>query len=150
MNTIVFAAAARPESAARSTSTRGLPFALRTLLLAVCLASAAIALRIGDPATALQADPELARLLRGMALLKGLMVVAAIALLLWRFGHPIAPRVATGYLASTGLMAAAAAMIWQLTALLPAAAAFHAGLFVALIVAWRADGDLPVRARTLG
>lgn len=116
---------------------------LRGTLLVACAASVAIAWRIRDPSVAVLADPELARLLRGMAPLKGPMVVATIAILLWRFGHSIAPRIAATYVVSAGLMAAAAAMIWQLTALLPAAAACHAGL----IVAWRADDDLPVPSK---
>jgi hypothetical protein len=124
------------------------PAILRGLMVAVCIAAAAIAWRVGDPTAALLVDPELARLLRGMAVLKGLMVAASIVVLAWRFGHPIAPPVAAAYLAGVGLMAASALMIWQLSALLPAAAAFHAGLCVAPIVAWRADGGLPARTKT--
>lgn len=40
------------------------------------------------PESLLQADAELARLLRGMALIKAAIVVAALAALLWRFGQP--------------------------------------------------------------
>lgn len=151
MNTLVLSTVPRRDAARRSIRRSGVgPAVLRTTLIAVAVASVAIAWRVGDPTAALHADPELARLLRGMAVLKGLMVVAAIAVLLWRFGHAVSPRIATGYLVSTGLMAASAAMIWQLTALLPAAVAFHAGLFIGLIIAWRGDGDLPVRSTVPG
>ena len=145
MNTSVLGQTVRRDTANAIVATA----VLRGLLVVVCAASAACAWRAGDPTAALLADPELAQLLRGMAVLKGMMVAAAIGILAWRFGHPIAPRIAVGYLAGIGAMAAATVMIWQLTVLLPAAAIFHAGLFVALIVAWRADGGLPRRTTKL-
>ena len=145
MNTLVVRAVVDRVDTRLATPTIS-PLVLRGALIVVCAASAAIAAQLGDPSGSLRADPELAHLLRGMAVLKGLMVVAAIALLSWRFGHPIPRPVATAYVASAALMAASATMIWQLTALLPAAAAFHAGLFVALMVAWRGDDDRPVRS----
>lgn len=126
------------------------PRALRALAIVACIAAATIVWSLADPSAAVRADPELARLLRGMAVLKGGMVVAAIAILWWRFAYPIAPRVAVVYVACSALMAASAAAIWQLTFLLPAAASFHAGLIVALIIAWRGDGDVPSRAKVFG
>jgi hypothetical protein len=70
--------------------------ALRALLVLGCCAGLAAAAAFGQPVPA--ADPELARLLRGMALFKGTMVLAAIAVLWWRFALPVAPRVAAVYL----------------------------------------------------
>lgn len=124
------------------------PAGLRALSIAVCLASVAVASQVGDPSVAIAGDPELAILLRGMAVLKGLLAVGAFVLLLWRCGHPIVPRLAVASIASVALMAGAATMIWRLQALPPAAIAFHVGLFAALIIAWHDDG-LPTRSRSI-
>ncbi len=113
------------------------PALLRTLLLAGCMASMAIALWLGPPPASVQADPELARLLRGMALIKGGIVLAAVCALMWRFGRPAPQRLAAAYLAGTWLAAGASMLIWQLTLIPWAALAFHAGELTLLVAAWR-------------
>lgn len=114
--------------------------AWRLRLVAGCAVAIAAAALIGDPASFSLADPELALLLRGMALIKGLLVVAAFALVLWRVGLPIGAGAATGYLAGVATMAFATALIWQLSFIVPAAALFHAAGLLLLVVAWRDDG----------
>jgi len=63
-------------------------------MVAGCLSTAALAAYVGRPAAYLEADPGLAHLLRGMALIKALMVSGAVALVWWRLRLPIAGRVA--------------------------------------------------------
>ena len=71
-------------AAAASRATVVVP--LRAALLAGCAAAIGLAAWAGNPADYLQADPALARLLRGMALLKGLIAIAAVGAVFWRFG----------------------------------------------------------------
>ena len=119
------------------------PLRLRLWLLGACAAAVAVGAWIGDPAARLQADPELATLLRGMAVLKGALLAVALAILTWRFGHPLPRPVAVGYVASAVAMSFATALIWQLSMLPFAAASFHVGLLACLAIAWRADGARP-------
>jgi hypothetical protein len=118
---------------------------LRVALLAGCAASVAAAAWLGRPDALLAADPELARLLRGMALIKAFMVAAALALLLWRFGRPIASEKAAAYMAGTWLAAAGSMLIWQLTQIPTAAIGFHVGEIAFLILAWRDWSSSAVR-----
>ncbi len=93
----------------------------------------------------MHADPELALLLRGMALIKATIALAAVAVLWWRFGAPVSRPVAAIYVVGAGSMAGATVSIWQLSSLLPAAVLFHIGLFALLSTALRADEDGPGR-----
>lgn len=129
---------------ARHTATAAV---LRSLLVVGCVGAMAATIALVDASALPRVDPELARLLRGMAVIKALLLGAAIAVLLWRFGLPIRPAVAGGYGFGVLSMAVATALIWQLTWLLPAAAAFHVGLFVLLGIAWRGDRDRPTASR---
>lgn len=115
---------------------------MRTLLLAGCVASAASAGWLADPAPVLQADAELARLLRGMALIKAALVLAAVGVLLWRFGKPVSPRTTGAYLAGAWMLCGASVLIWQLSAIQFAALLFHAGVLLLLFTAWRDRGAL--------
>ena len=91
-------------------------------------------------------EPDLARLLRGMALLKGGIALAAVGVLLWRFGHPTPPRMVTAYIAGAALIVGASVLIWQLVHIPAAAFAFHVGEFALLIAAWRdRDGVRAIR-----
>lgn len=124
-------------------SVRALPLRrtlLRALPFVVCATTIAAVLATGDPTGLLASDPELAQLLRGMAILKAALLVAAAAVLTWRFGRPLPRAALGGYLAGLVAMAAATAMVWQLSALPLAAFSFHAGLLAVLLVAWRLDG----------
>jgi hypothetical protein len=125
---------------ARFPGTATVPFGprgQRTLLLAGCALAALVAWVAGDPSSLEAADPELAFLLRGMALIKGAIVAAGLAVLWWRFGWPLSHGMAAGYLAGAWLAAGAAMMIWQLTLIAPAALLFHVGEFALLVLAWR-------------
>ncbi len=115
----------------------------RAALLGLCLAAGLAVARPGAAPGLLSADPELARLLRAMAVIKAVMVAPALAFLWWRFALPLALAQAAGYLAGCASMLAACVAIWQLAFLVPAACAFHLGLLALLLGAW---SDRPLLA----
>ncbi len=120
---------------------------LRAALLAGCAAAVGLAGRAGDPAAYLLADPALARLLRAMALIKGMLALAAAVAAWWRFGWRAGTAASTVYLAATWALAGAAMLIWQLTLIPLAAVLFHAALVGLLLAAWRDDrGTLSARS----
>lgn len=108
----------------------------RLLLVSGCLAAVALSAWIGRPESLLAADPDLARLLRGMACIKAGLVTAALGVLLWRFAHPVSPRMAGCYLAGAWLASGASMMVWQLTLIPLAALVFHGGEITLLVTAW--------------
>lgn len=115
------------------------PLALRAALALGCAAAVAVALWAGHPQAFQEADPDLARLLRGMAVLKALIVLPVLGVVWWRAGHPLTGRLAAVYLGGAVVMTGASVFIWQLTSLGLAAVAFHvAGL--AMLVAAFGDG----------
>ena len=116
------------------------PARLRALLVAVCAGAMVATLAWVEPSQLPRSDPELATLLRGMAAIKALLLVGALSAVLWRFGRPVPPMIAAGYIGGTLLMAVATALIWQLTLMLAAAVAYHLGAVVLLGIAWRVDG----------
>lgn len=117
----------------------------RLWLLVGCIGAVAVALQSVDLAAPARFEPGLATLLRGMAAIKTLMVVAAIALLAWRFGRPVAKRIACAYVIGASFVTGATTMIWQLSAIVPASAVFHAGLLMLLVAAWRDEAPLGPR-----
>ncbi len=123
---------------------RSHPTLLRALLLAGCAACVVLAALYARPAAYLSADPELARLLRALALIKATLVLGAIGIMLWRFGYPLSGPLAGAYLAAAWAMSLATMLVWQLTLLVPAALAFHAGAIALLLLAWR-DGRAALR-----
>lgn len=113
------------------------PVVGRAVLLVVCIAAALAALLVGQPERLLQSDPELARLLRGMALIKAGILVAALGLLSWRFHWRTSRLLVVVYNGAVAAMSFAAVLIWQLTSILVAAGLFHAGLVVLLVAMLR-------------
>lgn len=110
---------------------------LRAALVLGCAIAIGIATWVGDPSTYLNADPALARLLRGMALIKGMLAVGAVAAVYWRLAWTIDARVAATYAITAAAMAGSAALIWQLSYIPFAALLFHAAALSMLIVGWR-------------
>jgi hypothetical protein len=100
------------------------------ILLAAALAGYA-------PATA--RDPELRQLLRFMAVIKGAMVAAALALLVWRTRWPLGTSLAAVYGLTCSVAAAAVTLIALGAWVGPAALAFHAAELSFVLAAWR-DG----------
>jgi hypothetical protein len=73
-------------------------------------------------------EPDLLRLLHGMVLIKGLIALAAAALVFWRLGRPIARHLAAGYIGALCLSAAALGWLWGLHLMLVGGLCFYGGL----------------------
>jgi hypothetical protein len=126
-------AANRSGSAAASTVVS----LLRSGLILGCANAIGIAAWLGDPSGYLHADPALARLLRGMALIKGMIAIAAVGAVFWRLAWPVSKIGAATYLISSWAIAGSAMLIWQLSYIVPAALLFHAAALSLLLVSWR-------------
>ena len=85
------------------------------------------------------ADAGLTALLRGMALIKGIAVLAGTGVAWWRFSKPVRSIDAAVYLVSLAAATAATVAIGWMAYIPVAAAVFHAALFAFLIAAWRDD-----------
>ena len=146
MSISVVAPTSIPRLAARRNDAAHSPGLHRALVILACLAAMAAAFWWSGTLAPSTIEADLARLLRGMALLKGSIALAAVGVLLWRFGHPTPPRMAAAYIAGAALIAGASVLIWQLVHIPAAAIAFHVGEFTLLIAAWRdRDGVRAIR-----
>lgn len=132
-----------PDLTAAGRTARGGPTLWRAGLIAATALSIGWAVWVGHPAAYLEADPALAHLLRGMALIKSVLVLGAAAAVLWRYGWPISAPSAVAYAAGTCILAAATMLIWQLTWIPPAALAFHGALIWMLWMGWRETRNPP-------
>lgn len=95
-------------------------------------------------------DPDLVRVIRFMAVIKGGFALAAVAGCYWRLGHPAAAWRIPVYVIGPPLMAIGAAGLWSLRDPGLAALGVHLGLFAILAAALTdrdALPDLPVRRR---
>jgi hypothetical protein len=109
----------------------------RAGLLVGAAAAIGVAAWVGDPAATLQADPALGHLLRGMALIKALLTMAALAAVYWRFGWTVSRAATALYLLSASTLAGSTMLIWQLSFILPAALLFHAAAISLVVIGWR-------------
>ena len=103
----------------------------RLVLVLVAAAALMVGLAPWDTASsqaAVQADPELAMLMRFMAALKGSMALAGLALIGWRLGYETSPRLNLAYLATAALLVSGSGFIWRINTVVEGAIAFHAGL----------------------
>lgn len=124
--------------------------ALTAIMLAGCAISAAVAHLIAPSvvATATASDPELARLMQGMAFIKLAFVAAMAGLLVWRFGRPMTPAITLGYLSCIWMVSAATVLIWQSSWLGMASVLFHGAGFAFMVLGLRDDRVLPDSLRT--
>lgn len=135
---------------------QSIPSRQRVLLVTVSLLLFAVPLLVFDLAAYWADDPELFRLLRGMGVLKIALAVAALAVVFWRLGGVVQPRLRAVYLGGVWALSLAAGMIWQLHWILPASGLFHGATIALLIAAWRdmephlPSRHAPVRARAIG
>lgn len=114
----------------------------RALALASLAGFAGFALGYAASAAAsTSADPELTVLLRFMALTKLAMALGAAVLVDWRLRYPASSGVAAAYLIAICVMAAVPGLIWSMAYMIPAAAAFHGAMLLALLTALQ-DGKL--------
>lgn len=123
---------------ARTNAPALVPYVLLVTGTALAIGAGAL---FGNPAEYLARDADLGRLLRGMALIKGLFVVLALGALSWRFKSPIGLPLALAYSAAVSLSAGASMLIWQLSAIGSAAVLFHTGEIALLLLAWRDRRD---------
>jgi hypothetical protein len=79
----------------------------------------------------------LTRLMRFMAVLKGVMAVAASAAVLWRLGTAISLPWFVLYAMSCGAMAAGPGLIWGMAHVGLGALLMHGGLFATILLVWR-------------
>jgi hypothetical protein len=110
---------------------------LRGGLVLGCTSAIGIAAWLGDPSGYLLADPALARLLRGMALIKGMIAIAAVGAVFWRLAWPVSKIGAATYLISSWVLAGSTMLVWQLSYIVPAALLFHAAALSLLLISWR-------------
>ena len=96
-------------------------------------------------------DPELATLLRFMAVVKAGMALGAAALVGWRLGWPVRPATGLAYIAGVSGMAAGAGLIWQLGHVGIGALLVHGGLVALVGLAWldRAGWDQAASATSV-
>ena len=110
---------------------------LRGALLSGCALAIGIAAWLGHPAAYLHADPALGRLLRGMALIKGLIALAVVCAVFWRLSWPVSKTTGATYLLASWLLAGSTMLVWQLTYILPSALLFDVAALSVLLMSWR-------------
>ncbi len=121
--TAVTSAAAAPASGVLAS-----PAGRRAVLAATVVGGVAAAALLGRPNPAITADPELAFVLRGMAMIKLAIAALAIALVWWRAAAPAAASRFLAYTACTALLAAAATLVLELAVIAATSVVFHATL----------------------
>ncbi|GAA0579326.1 hypothetical protein GCM10009416_17160 [Craurococcus roseus] len=120
------------------------------LAVAVLLAVTAAHLAADGEASAraVAADPELARLLRAMAVLKASMAGAAVWLADRLLRQPLPAGLAAGLVLAVAAMAAAPVLMWHVAHVGTGALLFHAGMALLLLLGWRpAEAWLARRSR---
>ena len=123
---------------------------LRAALVATALLALLVASSLGEPASRYLEDPALAQLLRGIALVKGLIALGAIAAVWWRAAWSGSTVLAVAALAAVGAQVAGAIWIARLVAVPWAAGLFHAGIALLLACAWREHRAEGARQETEG
>lgn len=109
--------------------------AVAGLLTGVAL-GALLAMALAGPAPErLQQDAELAGLVRSMVGIKAVILVGALALLVWRLGRPVKRQRLVAYTTALGLSGAAVAWMWSLNSIPLAALCFYGGLIGCYLVA---------------
>ena len=121
---------------------------LRLTLLAVCAFAAAAAIYFAGTGGVQSADPDLARLLRGMAIIKTAILLAVGAAIWWRLGSAIRPAFAAGYIIFGALGVAGATLVWNMAGLAVAPFLFDGALLGFLVLALRDDNGPWLRALT--
>jgi hypothetical protein len=127
-------AVAVPEQQAPATAPA--PELARAVLIAGLVAGAGIGLSLAMAlAGPVAQEADLARLLRAMIGVKGLILLGAAALVLLRLRGPVGRPALLGYAGSLGLSAAALGWLWGLSGLALGSVLFYGGLFLAYRVA---------------
>jgi hypothetical protein len=88
-------------------------------------------------AAVMQAGPELTTLMRGMALLKSFLALAALMAVMWRLRGPISAPWLISYVMACAAMAAGPAVIWNMAYVRCGAVLLHGGLAACIVLLWR-------------
>jgi hypothetical protein len=104
-----------------------------------CAVAIGIAAWLGSPADYLNADPALARLLRAMVLIKGMIALAVLCAVFWRLAWPVSKTTGAAYLLASWAVAGSTMLLWQLAYIVPASLLFHVAVLSLLWVRWRED-----------
>ena len=141
---------ARPDAEPTDSDRDHLKSALRLRLafLGTCALAAAAATLCAGTGGIQSADPDLAKLLKGMAIIKTAILLAAGAGIWWRLGSPIRPGFAADYIIFGAAGIAGAALVWNMAGLGLAHFLFDGGLLGFLILALRDDNGPWLRALT--
>ena len=119
------------------------PYRRITLAFAV-IAAAAAGFAIGHDALSVRvaqaAGPDLVRLLRFMAAVKGVLALGAVAVAWWRLGYPASARLAMAAITACALMAAGCGVVWCMAHIVLGSALFYAGL-LSLVALGYVDRD---------
>jgi hypothetical protein len=121
---------------------------LRLAFLGACALAAATATIHAGTGGVQSADPDLAKLLKGMAIIKTVILLAGGTAIWWRLGSPIRPIFAAGYIIFGAAGIAGAALVWNMAGLAVAPFLFDGGLLGFLILALRDDNGPWLRALT--
>ncbi len=117
------------------------PAVARVMILVVAIFATAAGLLADRPEDIAQAithaGGDLTRLLRFMAVLKGMMAVLALAAVTWRLRAPATPLRVASYAVAVMGMAVGPGLIWGMIHLKLGAALLHGGLFATIILLWR-------------
>jgi hypothetical protein len=113
---------------------------LRALLVVAAIASTLLAAVIAGFRTPAGAEAELVRVLQFLTLVKALLGAGALWLVGLRFGFPITPGRAIGYIAGAAIMASGPGAMWSTAHVILGSALFYAGVGVMLVIAWRDGG----------
>ena len=132
------AQAEAPEARAKEPALAG-GLKRRAALLAACACAAALATFLAEPGSGAASDPDLAKLIRGMAIIKTVILTAAGAAIWWRLGSAIKPGVAAGYILFAAVATGGAALVWNNAGLWLAPFLFDGGLLAFLVMTMRDD-----------
>ncbi len=142
------AGAPAADPAARRSDYLRSPLVLRAAFLASCFLAAACVTFFSAASSAPSIDPDLAKLVKGMAVIKSVIVLAAGVLIWWRLGSAIRPALAAGYILLAAACTGGAALVWNMTGLAVAPFLFDGGLLGFLILALRDDNGSWLRSLT--
>jgi hypothetical protein len=114
------------------------PWRYRSGLMLAIVAGALMGLALTLVAPGTPRDPELARLLRGMVLIKGLIGLAIAGLVWWRMGRPLSESLAVRYGTSIAVAFGAVGWLWGLNLVPLGSLVFYTGL-AGIALTGRAD-----------
>lgn len=116
---------------------------VRTVIVAVVLVATVAGFAVGawsGPEAAIQAGPELVRLMRFMAALKAGLALLAVGAVVWRLRAPVVVGRFVAYAAAVAAMSAGPGLIWGMSDIVAGSALLHGGLLATVLLLWRDPG----------